>query len=514
MIGLNIFPALLSLKYFLTLLAIISGIFVIATKNAIISVFNLIVLYIIVAFYLIYMGVTYLGISYIIVYIGAIAILFLFIIMMIDIEVVEKRSNNYLPLLLLLIGGFLVTLKNILYTMGIMKIKSILYKEKGEFFIDGDKEILFNINNINSKFINIKNIHDYSINNENNLVNYENWDIENEFDISTFTPLNINSNNIFGYNEDNILKNNLLSDEIPYFSSDNNYLLVIPDWESAINRVTQISTIGDVLYTVYHSYIYIVSVILLLGMIGAIILTAGNNQYSKILNVEKHKTSGFFPSLILTSIGNSIKEYKGIIKNNSTHSCKTIKGIFPFFDVIDNEKKHSEGIVGTLIYYIVSNLIIGLLFLFINSTFSLSVKYLEKGGGFECGFTSFVQTRERYNIIFYRVSLLFLVFDLEIILVFPYTALYQKDQNIGKNNVLAFLYILIVGFIYELKEGALNIVKTAHSTDINIKDFNRSDNLDINRVKLINSINVNGLEFNNNLNNINIMPGKPNNIIK
>jgi len=99
-------------------------------------------------------------------------------------------------------------------------------------------------------------------------------------------------------------------------------------------------------------------------------------------------------------------------------------------------------------------------------------------------------------------------------LVFPYTALYQKDQNIGKNNVLAFLYILIVGFIYELKEGALNIVKTAHSTDINIKDFNRSDNLDINRVKLINSINVNGLEFNNNLNNINIMPGKPNNIIK
>jgi len=100
----------------------------------------------------------------------------------------------------------------------------------------------------------------------------------------------------------------------------------------------------------------------------------------------------------------------------------------------------------------------------------LSVKYLEKGGGFECGFTSFVQTRERFNIIFYRVSLLFLVFDLEIILAFPYTAIYQKNQNISKNNVLAFLYILIIGFIYELKEGALNVVKKAHSIEININN--------------------------------------------
>ena len=39
----------------------------------------------------------------------------------------------------------------------------------------------------------------------------------------------------------------------------------------------------------------------------------------------------------------------------------------------------------------------------------------------------------------------------------------------SKNNVLAFLYILVIGFIYELKEGALNIVKTPHHTDINIK---------------------------------------------
>src|SRR5436190_621026 len=60
------------------------------------------------------------------------------------------------------------------------------------------------------------------------------------------------------------------------------------------------------------------------------------------------------------------------------------------------------------------------------------------------------------------------LFYLEIILAFPFTSVLQKNQNIGKNNLLAFLYILIVGFIYELKEGALNIVKKPYVTEINI----------------------------------------------
>src|SRR5947207_13197770 len=124
-----------TLKGLLPLLAIIAGILVISTKNAIISVFNLIVLYILVAFYLIYIGVTYLGISYIIIYIGAIAILFLFIIIMIDIEVVEKKSNNYLPLLFFLLGGFLFAFKKILFNLGLIKLKCLSFKED-KVFID------------------------------------------------------------------------------------------------------------------------------------------------------------------------------------------------------------------------------------------------------------------------------------------------------------------------------------------------------------------------------------------
>jgi NADH-quinone oxidoreductase subunit A len=245
------------------------------------------------------------------------------------------------------------------------------------------------------------------------------------------------------------------------------------------------------LYSVYHSYIYIVSVILLLGMIGAIILTAESNIQRRVMNIKKPRMkssnifSGFFIFADILNVirfnyyyykeeyKNKYKLYRGVknsVKLNIEYPTHiTFSGYIPLF-ILNNNNIHSEDILGTLIYFIISNVFVGLLLLIINSFFSLSVKYLEKGGGFECGFTSFLQTRERYNIIFYRVSLLFLVFDLEIILIFPYPALYQKNQNISKNNVLAFLYILIVGFIYELKEGALNIVKKAHSTEINIKD--------------------------------------------
>jgi len=227
-------------------------------------------------------------------------------------------------------------------------------------------------------------------------------------------------------------------------------------------------------------------------MIGAILLTAESNIKRRVMNIRKPKmkTSNVFSVLyIVVEVLNIIrfkyyynfkekyinnhKNYKGT--RNSENINKeyplhiTVSGYIPLF-LLNNNNIHSEDILGNLIYFVISNVFIGLLLLVINSFFSLSVKYLEKGGGFECGFTSFLQTRERYNIIFYRVSLLFLVFDLEIILIFPYPALYQKNQNISKNNVLAFLYILIVGFIYELKEGALNIVKKAHSTEINIKD--------------------------------------------
>ena len=91
--GLNIINlSVLSLTFFTALAVIFSS-------NPVVSVFNLIILYVIVALYLMYLGITYIGVSYIIIYIGAIAILFLFIIMMIDVEITFKKYGNYIPLL-------------------------------------------------------------------------------------------------------------------------------------------------------------------------------------------------------------------------------------------------------------------------------------------------------------------------------------------------------------------------------------------------------------------------------
>jgi NADH:ubiquinone oxidoreductase subunit 3 (subunit A) len=228
-------------------------------------------------------------------------------------------------------------------------------------------------------------------------------------------------------------------------------------------------------------------------MVGAIILTADHKQEVRTITImrNKNKASNILAPLFILNdyIISYIQNTYNISNDNNKLSSNLLininkfinnkkvslymykfsfLGFYSFSDLIDNEKKHSEDIIGSLSYYVFITLFVGVLLLLINSSFSLSVKYLEKGGGFECGFTSFLQTRERYNIIFYRVSLLFLVFDLEIILAFPYPAIYQKNQNSSKNNVLAFLYILVIGFIYELKEGALNIVKTAHSTEIKV----------------------------------------------
>src|SRR5271155_1996339 len=116
-------------KSILTLFALIAGIFVITARNPIISIFNLIVLYILVAFYLMYIGITYIGISYIIIYVGAIAILFLFIVMMIDIEVLPTplKGRNAVPLMLFILGGFLLTFRKFVQYLGLINIKSISF---------------------------------------------------------------------------------------------------------------------------------------------------------------------------------------------------------------------------------------------------------------------------------------------------------------------------------------------------------------------------------------------------
>src|SRR3954469_13500702 len=83
-----------------SLFSILCGIFVIISKNPIISVLFLIGLFLSIAGYLIMLGVTFIGLSYLLVYVGAVSILFLFILMLINIRISELlgNTNNSLPL--------------------------------------------------------------------------------------------------------------------------------------------------------------------------------------------------------------------------------------------------------------------------------------------------------------------------------------------------------------------------------------------------------------------------------
>ena len=99
-----------------TMLSILLGIFIIITKNPIISVLYLILLFSSVSCYLIFIGIKFIGISYLLVYVGAVSILFIFILMLINIRISELISdtNNNLPLALITIIAFFIPFTNLL----------------------------------------------------------------------------------------------------------------------------------------------------------------------------------------------------------------------------------------------------------------------------------------------------------------------------------------------------------------------------------------------------------------
>jgi NADH-ubiquinone oxidoreductase chain 6 len=101
---------------FIIILCVLSGIFIIISKNPIISVLHLILLFSSVSCYLIFLGIKFIGISYLLVYVGAVSILFLFILMLINIRVSELISdtNNNIPLAILVILAFFIPYNDLL----------------------------------------------------------------------------------------------------------------------------------------------------------------------------------------------------------------------------------------------------------------------------------------------------------------------------------------------------------------------------------------------------------------
>ena len=80
----------------------------------------------------------------------------------------------------------------------------------------------------------------------------------------------------------------------------------------------------------------------------------------------------------------------------------------------------------------------------------------EKLSAYECGFEAFDDARSKFDVKFYLVSILFIIFDLEIAFLFPWAISLGEIGLYGFFSMMLFLFILTVGFIYEWKKGALD----------------------------------------------------------
>jgi NADH-quinone oxidoreductase subunit A len=79
----------------------------------------------------------------------------------------------------------------------------------------------------------------------------------------------------------------------------------------------------------------------------------------------------------------------------------------------------------------------------------------EKVSAYECGFNAFDDARMKFDVRFYLVAILFIIFDLEVTFLFPWAIVYGQLGAYGFWSMMLFLAVLTVGFIYEWKKGAL-----------------------------------------------------------
>lgn len=189
---------------FIFILSIISAIFVIISKNPIVSVLFLIGLFLGIACYLLVLGINFIGLSYLLVYVGAVSILFLFILMLINVRISEllNDTSNTIPLVLIIALLFNYPLYQVL-----------------------------------------------------------------PHNISTFYSSNLGINNTY---------NNTIDEHLNYgFFTDVDKVLLVSSklWDGTLAEASHISSIGDIMYTSYSIWLIITSVILLLAMVGAIVIT-------------------------------------------------------------------------------------------------------------------------------------------------------------------------------------------------------------------------------------------------
>lgn len=102
--------------------------------------------------------------------------------------------------------------------------------------------------------------------------------------------------------------------------------------------------------------------------------------------------------------------------------------------------------------------VLGIILLLVNLILSPHNPYHEKDSAFECGFHSFLgQNRAQFSVSFFVFALLFLLFDLEILLIYPYVVSAYINGIYGLMIMLVFFLVLTLGFAFELGKNALKI---------------------------------------------------------
>lgn len=192
---------------FISLVSILSAILVIVSKNPIVSVLFLIGLFLSISCYLIVLGLNFIGLSYLLVYVGAVSILFLFILMLINVRISEllNETSNSIPLVILIILAFNYPVSKVLpYSVTV-------------FIQEAINKIWY--------------------------VNY-NYTIDNALTMKA-----------------------IMSDksEVLYATS--------KIWDGNMSEFSHITSIGNIMYTSHSIWLIITSIILLLAMVGAIVIT-------------------------------------------------------------------------------------------------------------------------------------------------------------------------------------------------------------------------------------------------
>lgn len=198
----------------ISLTSVLCGVFVIISKNPIVSVLFLIGLFLNIAGYLMMLGINFIGLSYLLVYVGAVSILFLFILMLINVRISElvTDNNNSVPLAVMIGIIFNLTLYRLLP----------------------------------SNFTANTYIYD---------LDFDKMSFSSSLDVTTSNNISYALGNLF-YSNNNDLS--FVSSQI---------------WDGALAETSHITSIGNIIYTAYPLWLILTSIILLLAMVGAIVIT-------------------------------------------------------------------------------------------------------------------------------------------------------------------------------------------------------------------------------------------------